>query len=189
MNVWRTSFVLLGFLTAGIAHAEQNINHSFPLSGHGILDLKTPVSWRVEETQRLNGQPPTIKFSQASGSTFAVLVTPLWQVGTSEVPESDGEIKRATQESIAAIAAHAVEKDIKLNRIVGAAGSGYYYQATDSSADPGDYKYLAQGAIRVNGLTVSFSILTNDGYDRTTKIALAALQSAVVRSEKTRMDN
>jgi hypothetical protein len=50
---------------------------------------------------------------------------------------------------------------------------------TDKAPNPGEYKYLTQGMLRVSELVVSFSILTNDGQEQVREDALALLKSAV----------
>jgi hypothetical protein len=57
-------------------------------------------------------------------------------------------------------------------------GPGFYFSATDRAPKPDEYKFLTQGVVRVGELSVTFTILTNDGQDAVVKQALDALKSA-----------
>ena len=60
----------------------------------------------------------------------------------------------------------------------GRSGPGYCFSATDRAPQPGEYKYLTQGIVRVGELSVTFTILTNDGQEAVVKQALEALKGA-----------
>jgi hypothetical protein len=55
---------------------------------------------------------------------------------------------------------------------------GFYFAATDRAPKPDEYKFLTQGVVRVGELSVTFTILTNDGQDAVVKQALDALKGA-----------
>jgi hypothetical protein len=60
----------------------------------------------------------------------------------------------------------------------GRSGPGFYFSATDRAPKPGEYKFLTQGIVRVGELSVTFTILTNDGQEAVVKQALEALKGA-----------
>jgi hypothetical protein len=74
--------------------------------------------------------------------------------------------------------AQAVETTIEVRELQGAAARGYYFSATDRAPQPGEYKFLTQGMLRVGSLLVTFTILTNDGQAGIVADALAMMRSA-----------
>ena len=72
----------------------------------------------------------------------------------------------------------ATEKNIPIRRLAGAAGRGFYFQATDKAPAPGEYKVMTQGAIVLADLIVTFTALTNEGQGEIVAAALAMLTSA-----------
>ena len=73
-----------------------------------------------------------------------------------------------------------VEGKLTVRDLVGNHGRGNYFFATDKAPAPGEWKYLTQGLIRTNGITLAFTILTNPGQESTAKAALDMLRLAFV---------
>jgi hypothetical protein len=72
----------------------------------------------------------------------------------------------------------AVEKELRVVEFQGRTGPGFYFSATDRAPKPDEYKFLTQGVVRVGELSVTFTILTNDGQEPIVKQALDALKGA-----------
>jgi len=72
----------------------------------------------------------------------------------------------------------AEEQEIKLLEFKGNHSLGYYYVLTDKKSASGEYKVLAQGAIRVGKLALLFSILSNECNGKTFKNAIKILAYA-----------
>ena len=72
----------------------------------------------------------------------------------------------------------AVEKELRVVEFQGRSGPGFYFAATDRAPKPDEYKLLTQDVVRVGELSVTFTILTNDGQDAVVKQALDALKGA-----------
>jgi hypothetical protein len=71
-----------------------------------------------------------------------------------------------------------VEKSIAVKALDGSSNHGYYFHATDRAPKPGEFKYMDQGVVQVGGVNLAFTILTNDGQERTIGAALEMLRSA-----------
>ena len=71
-----------------------------------------------------------------------------------------------------------VETDIPILGLRGGSGTGYYITGTDKDTGPDEYKYLAQGAIAVDDLLVTFTVLTNEKDSTVVKDALDMLRNA-----------
>jgi hypothetical protein len=73
------------------------------------------------------------------------------------------------------------EGDLEIRRLQGASGIGFYFVATDRVPQPEEFRYMNQGILEVGDLTVTFTILTNEGQDAVVEEALAMLKGAVHR--------
>jgi hypothetical protein len=60
-------------------------------------------------------------------------------------------------------------------------GHTRYFSATDRAPKPGEYKFMTQGMLQVGELSVTFTILTNEGQELVIKQALDALKGAAQR--------
>jgi hypothetical protein len=159
--------VLLLFSPLVLA-AEATSVRSYPLPGHGILELIVPTSWKESVSHAPADLPPTIEFAPASGSEFDVQLTPIWSL-TGDPDLSQPDTVRGLVEKIGRRHLdQAVETEITLKKIAGARSRGYFFTITDKAPAPGEWKFLTAGAIGVEGLLLSFTILTNslDSEDR-----------------------
>jgi hypothetical protein len=147
----------------------------YALSERDFLQLSVPAGWSDELDQ--TSQPPLISFRQSKGQPFIVSVSPAWPTRTAKPASSRQELRAEVGKMADAIRLFAVEKDIKVKEFAGATGTGYYFFATDS-APAGGYKFMNRGMLKVGELSVTFTILTNEGQDGIVRAALAMLKSA-----------
>jgi hypothetical protein len=164
---------------AGIAYAAETAIKKYTLPEKGSFQMKVPVDWTEQVRQPPQSSPPTITFAPTHGKPFEILVTPIWRVRT-DVPASTKEtIRQSVQRAADDTKSQAVEKSIPLVEFSSSTGPGYYFSATDRAPKPGEFKYLTQGILKVSDLTVTFTILTNEGQEQVTRDAIGMLQSAV----------
>ena len=155
--------ILLSYLSANTALAEENILRRYVLPNHSSIQLKTPVSWKYELQLPPSHPAPTIVFRPKSGPTFEILVTPCRaETQDGDMPDSE-KIKRIVEKGAEHVKLRSVEKSIPVKELRGTDNRGYYFFATDREPEPQGYKYMTQGAMRVGALIVMFTILTNDG--------------------------
>lgn len=154
------------------------VEKRYRLPEHGYLQMTLPDAWQDELQQPPGVLPPTIEFRARQGNPFAVLVTPIWPARADVPPSTKESIRRSVEEAAAAVKDHAVERTIKLVEFSGASGPGFYFSVTDPAPKPGEYRFMTQGMVKVGGLLLTFTILTNDGGAQTTRDALAAIRSA-----------
>jgi hypothetical protein len=151
------------FFGNAVQAADDGVDRSYKLPGHGQLRLHLPTGWNDEVRQHPGDFPPTIFISGFDGSPFVVFVTPRW-------PDPHAASGFGTPKSIRAIvakAAHAaepesVEGNLGIVTMGGGRGPGYYFDATDRAPKPGEFKYMTQGAIATGGVVCTFTILTSD---------------------------
>jgi hypothetical protein len=152
---------------------------SYPLPEHGVFRMTVPQGWRDELRQPPKALPPTIVFRPASGPPFEVLVTPIWRARADAPLPTKGELQQRVEGAIEGVRSQVVEKNIRLVEFQGASGAGVYFSVTDRAPKRDEYKYMTQGMLGVRELTVTFTILTNDGQEAVVRDALAMLRSAV----------
>ncbi len=155
------SFLFAAFFVA----AEETSTRNYQLPDHGLIQLQVPQSWREELRQPPGRLPPTIVFSPKAGTSFQILLTPMFSVRQGMAMPSPSEVKTNVERAAEHAKSQAVEKTIAVKELKGPSAIGYYFSATDRSPKPGEYKYKTQGMLRVGDLAPTITILTNDGAD------------------------
>lgn len=168
----------LTLLIANAATAGELALQRFPLPGHGVLVIAVPDAWQVQVGQPPGDLPPTLKFSAHSGPAFEALITPIWSMDGRAAPMDAASLRKEVESAAEAAKPQAVERALEIKTLKGTSGTGYYFSATDRAPKPGEYKYLTQGIIPIGGLTVTFTILTNDGAQATVDTVLLLLRDA-----------
>ena len=172
---------LLIWLIASVAHAQAGTLSArrFMLPDHGHFVIQVPSEWKEQVSQPPKRLPPTITLGPSIDKSFQFLITTLWPATKDHAPQSSDQIRSAVKHAAQSASAQAVEKELKIVEFQGRSGSGFYFSATDKAPRPGEYKFLTQGIVRVGELSVSFTILTNEGQEMIVKQALDALKTAV----------
>lgn len=171
------SMVVL-LLCASCALADEAGTRSYPLPGHGALQLAVPKSWREEVRQPPGGEPPTLTFRPASGAAFQIMVTPIYPpLPGMPMPDLAG-VKADMEKAAAEAAPHAVEKRIALRDIRGPHAAGYYFSATDKAPAPGEYRLMTQAEVLAGGVVPVMTVLTSDDSGAVQAQALEMIKSA-----------
>jgi hypothetical protein len=150
---------------------------SFPVPGHGSLELNIPKEWR-SEMRPLGQLPSTISLSPSEGGEFDVMVTPLWSPKNEKDFNSPAKVKTLVDNDRKGLAPSAVEKELVLVPLNGAAAHGYYFFATDKAPKPGEFEYLYRAGVGVGDLLLSVTILTHKKDSQSVQDALASLRDA-----------
>ena len=176
----KLSVALLALLVTATVAAQANTTAArrFTLPEHGQLVIAVPPDWKGELSQPANRMPPTITFTPASGKPFHILMTAIWPPTKDQQPQSRDQIRTTVQRGVDSARTQAVEKELRIVEFQGRTGPGFYFSATDRAPKPDEYKFLTQGVVRVGELSVTFTILTNDGQEAVVKQALDALKGA-----------
>lgn len=159
------------------AQTSATSERRFVLPEHGVFVLHIPRDWKDRLGQR-GRLPPVIGIAPRSGRSFLILITPTWPASKDRGPQSAEELRTAVERGAQAVKPQAVESELRIVEFKGRSGPGFYFSATDRAPKPGEYRFVTQGSIRVGELSVSFTILTNDGQDAVVKQALEALKGA-----------
>jgi len=174
----RIAMLLCLIATTAIAQSDTTSERRFTLPDHGKLVIHVTRDWKDRVRQPPDRLPPTITLGPASGKAFQVLLTPTWPATSDRPPQSRDDLRAAVEQAARDAKAQAVEKELPIVEFQGTSGSGFYFSATDRAPKRGEYKFVTQGAIGVGELTVSFTILTNEGQKLVVEQALDALRGA-----------
>jgi hypothetical protein len=183
----RVTLITCFFLSIGVplpAKAEEEgISRSYPIPNRGLLELKVPPSWRDSINQPSGEIPPTLLFTPTSGTPFKFLVTVLWSM-RKDVDINDPAFLKANVEQIGRKALHtAVEKELTVLELKGEHSVGYYFVLTDKAPKPGEFRYVASGAIGAGKLQLAFTFLFNEKETEAQKTALQMLAEARQREQ------
>jgi hypothetical protein len=154
---------------------------SYAVPNHGKLELAVPKDWKDSVRQPSTELPPSITFSPARGTSFKLLITPVWSVTSEAGFNSPQKIRELLESRGKRLLPSAVEKELIFQELRGAKTAGYFFSLTDRSAkpsNPDDYMYMTQGAVGLGNLMVLFTFFSNDKESPQKKAALEALKNA-----------
>jgi hypothetical protein len=151
----------------------EDVRVSVP--GAGALVLPAPEGWR---SGRQPGAVPTVSLTPASGNSFLVMVSPLVATDGRVAPSSPESLRRLVELGASMVKPQAVEASLPIQSFGSGEVQGSYFSATDRAPKPGEFKYMTQGAVSVNGVPVAFTILTNGNPQAVIEPALRMLAGA-----------
>lgn len=167
------------FLAATLGAAEPTIVRTFAVPDHGSLQLNAPKSWPVEMRSAANRALPTIAFGPTQGTTYQILITPLAPARKDQPPLPAPAVKQMVERAAQDAKGQSVEKSLTVKELKSGTHLGYYFSATDRAPKSDEYKYMTQGMFELGEILLSFTILTNDGYDNVVPAALNMIKTAV----------
>jgi hypothetical protein len=171
----RISIGIAGLLLAFQALAAD-VRVALP-GGGGALVLPVPTGWKQA---RPSGPVPTISLTPESGNSFQVLVSPLVRPDGVRAPSDPDSLKRVVSGAAQDALSQAVEKTLPVQELQGGNARGSYFSATDRAPKPGEFKYMTQGAASIQGLPVTFTVLSNGDTKAAIEATLQMLKAARV---------
>ncbi|RJP24126.1 MAG: hypothetical protein C4520_04795 [Candidatus Abyssobacteria bacterium SURF_5] len=169
--------VFIASFLATAVRAEDTSVRTYPLPGHGVLQMAVPLSWMDEIRQPPYDLPPTISMRPREGNEFLVMITPLWNMSEDDF-SSDAKLKSLVDMDRQAMAPSAVEEELELVALKGPNARGYYFIATDRAPKPGEWKYAMRAGVATGQLLLSVTVLTNDKESAVIADALEMIRSA-----------
>lgn len=171
--------LLLG--TADFALADDANLRRFELPNRDTLELTLPPGWSDSLQQPAGGGPPSIEISVTEAGPAQVFITPEWPDPVAKDVRELPALRDAIRDLAERLQPQAEEPYLEVRPLSGKNGSGYYFTATERSPGPDAFRFMSQGALKLDELTLWFTILTHEGEDTIAVQALAMLQSAVHR--------
>jgi hypothetical protein len=165
---------------AGAASAAGEVVRSYPIPGHGALELKLPPDWKDSVRQPPHGLPPTLEFAPPSGKAFDLLVTVMWSPKKDPKFTAPETIKDVVLQTGQGQLSQAVEKELPWNPITmeGRGTIAYIYTLTDKAPAPGSFEYMTQGVFAAGEFQLSFTLLTHEKKSAALRPTLKALATA-----------
>ncbi|MGH8134939.1 MAG: hypothetical protein ACRER4_01230 [Steroidobacteraceae bacterium] len=170
---------LLGAQSAVLA--QESRPRSYELPNVGVFELTVPSAWIDSVDQPVDGGPPTIELKPATGPAFEIYLSPNWPNAPDETVPDAETLREQVRAEAGRMTGEMVGQNPEIRRLQGASGVGYYFVAADPSLQPEEFRYMNQGLLQVGDLTVTFTILTNEGQEAVIEEALAMLKSAIHR--------
>jgi hypothetical protein len=145
------------------AHAADLADiRSYTVADEGLLTLYVPGHWSDKRSQLSVGLPRTIRFSSSEGERFEVLFSARW-LGRDDPSVVEPNFLLSVAAYGARIAApQAMEPELEVRSLPTNTGEAYVFAATDKDPKPGEYRYMVQGAVNVQGLVCTFTILSDE---------------------------
>ena len=180
MSLARTGIAFFLLFASCAANAQTTAEKKYPLPGRGTLVVTVPARWVGDLKQDEQTRAPTISYSVAAGKTPQVMMTPIWPARPDTPPITKDLVRQYVETALKPIREQAVEKSIPIVEFAGKSGAGYYFDATDRDPGPGEFKYLRQGMLMLDGIALGFTILTNNRQEPVVRDAMQMLQGAMV---------
>ncbi|MGD0493365.1 MAG: hypothetical protein ABSC32_17650 [Steroidobacteraceae bacterium] len=171
---WPALVLLAASLPPSVGAAASHV----VLPGGDELWLAIPAAWNEKFDSPQKGMPPGVWLTPRQGASFNVLITPLSGTPMGTAMAEDPQLRAIVASAARNLLSHSVETTIPVQDLSGPHVHGFYIFATDRAPAPGEWKYLTQGLVNIDGAPFAFTILTNDGQEAAAKAALELIRSA-----------
>lgn len=172
--------VMIAALASPLAQAQEplrTVQRSYEVPERGALSLAVPEGWVEEVRQPSPNLPPTIVLRAKDPQSLELLITPIPTAdgapATANLQAARGELA----EVMRSVLPTAVETEVRLDELRGAAVKGWFFQVNAKDPPPSEFPAMAQGSLATSDLLISFTILTRDLNGAETASALAVLPS------------
>jgi hypothetical protein len=177
---WRSLFLLAVFPLSGLAASSH-----IALPGGDELWLTIPAAWNQKFDSPEKNTPPGVWLTPRQGPSFNVLITPLSGTAAGGAMSDENKLRAIVTSAARNALSQSVEMTIPVQNLTGPHVHGFYIFATDRAPKPGEWKYLTQGMINIDGAPFAFTILTNDGQEAVAKAAMDLIRDASCHSRTT----
>lgn len=161
--------------------AQDTQASRYELPNRDMLELMVPPAWDAAVDQPDDGGSPTIELHAREGAPFEIYITLEWPDPPDDTVPDAETLRAKVRGAAERVQDQTVEANLEIRRMQGASGVGFYFVATERTPQPEEFKYMNQGALQVGELTLTFTILTNDGQEAVVEEAFAMLRTAVQR--------
>jgi hypothetical protein len=163
---------------------EASSSH-IALPGGDELWLTIPAAWNEKFESPQTNMPRGVWLTARQGPSFNVLITPLSGTAVGAAMSDENKMRAIVTATARNALSKSVEMTIPVHDLTGPQVHGFYYFATDRAPNAGEWKYLTQGMINIDGAPFAFTILTNDGQEAIAQTALELIRSASCHTRTT----
>jgi hypothetical protein len=164
------------------ADSSEKVERTFPISGTGDLILTFPRGWNSSSRpMAAGGTVGQVILLYPKEGYYWILSIEAVNVGTNATKDLD--TRKILAEAGKAELTNSVEKTLTIKDFKADEVSGSYFSLTDKNltmAAPkdGQYKYLTQGYAKMDGVVLSFRLVSNKISAEDEKAALETIKSA-----------
>lgn len=172
---------ILSCLLATAFAADGLQTREYKIPRVGVLHLQVPTDW--EETVERHSKAPPVDISyKTPNHDFEYYVSVIWDGPRRDLEGVREFVKRTSEQ----VLPEAVETEVSIQELIGEHASGYYFAVTDKNPTPApdDFKFLTQGVMRLEGVELTFTVLTNDKNALAIGDALAVVRTAEFTSKR-----
>jgi hypothetical protein len=185
MRIGKHGWHALVLLAASWPLSALDASSHIALPGGDELWLTIPAAWNEKFDSPQKNMPPGVWLTPRQGGSFNVLITPLSVTPMGAAMSDDNRLRAIVTSAARNALAKSVEMTIPVHELTGPSVHGFYFFATDRAPAPGEWKFLTQGMINIDGVPFAFTILTNDGQEAVAKLALELVRNASCHSRTT----
>lgn len=166
----------MGALICGVALSPAlAADAQLPVAQGTKLVLPLPEGWRASQVA---ARVPTLSIKPEEGADFELMVSAMEVRSVPSRETTDAKLSQIVESAAKAAAPQAVETSLPIHELNGPNVRGKYFSATDRAPGPGEYTYMTQGALAVQGVLVSFTVLSNGEARAAVKPALQMMKGA-----------
>jgi hypothetical protein len=154
--------MLLAAASLSLQAAQVSDMRSYTVADEGLLNLYVPRHWTDRKSELSVGLPRTIRFSSSEGERFEVLFSARWSGREDPAVVEPNFVLSVAAYGAKIAAPQAVEPELEVRSLPTNSGEAYVFAATDKDPKPGEYRYMVQGAVNVQGLVCTFTILSEE---------------------------
>ncbi|APV48911.1 hypothetical protein BWI17_03955 [Betaproteobacteria bacterium GR16-43] len=133
----------------------------YPAGSGKYLALDLPPDWR----DALGKGIGTVEVMPATGENWKMLMTVLPPRDRDAPPPTREQLLDATKAVIIRIREQSTG-DLQPREFKGRSATGFRFSATDKNPAPGEYRFMSQGVMAVGNVSVTFTVLSNAGEEK-----------------------
>jgi hypothetical protein len=182
LNCWSGDSTSKAGATNATAISTATEPKDYLLPDFGTLHLDVPQAWSdtFNSTTMLGTPVDTVQFAPRDHSDYAVLVQAIhMKPGAADNFDVKTNLTAVAHQELGDSVELLPEiHDLKSPRMEGAWFRLTDQHVPDTNPKPGDYKYLTQGYAKVDGLVLSFRVVSNRAAGNEQSLALDMIRSA-----------
>ncbi len=162
-TIGRTLPLIFGLLMLGAATSPAR-NKSYPIPGHGTLELQLPAGLGDLLDQPKGDEPPAIALRPDDGGSFGAMIVVAWRDADTPDFGSPEHLRRVLETERAPYLKQVGATDVPIVKLSGGPNPGVAYLLIDKALvgkppEPGNWPYMRQGVIRAGDLLLKYIIM------------------------------
>lgn len=172
-GVCRSAVMLLLVAASSLAASPGAKTVKTLTVGKASVGLEWSARWQLDpDSPGLTADG--IAFRTADALAMRAYLT--WVPMRDELSTDDG-IRELTKQIAKSLESQTVEKEIEIRHLAGDHAHGYYFCVTDKAPKAGEYQYMCQGMVSVDGTPIVFNVVYNEPGTADAQKVVAAIKT------------